>query len=85
MTTQLQAVMLIGIAEYEYAHGYGRFPRSTDDTITLEDAVIHGAKDRRVFASLLKVGFVYRWCSEHFTCVGLTEAGFQAYLKLKGK
>jgi len=83
MTTPLQQAMLIKIAESEYSPVNGGTPESANDASTWADIVIEKAKDKGVFSSLVNAGLAHHWGTKRDACVGLTEAGFQAYLQIK--
>lgn len=85
MTTPLQAAMLIKIAESEYTPGSGAAPTKVEDAYTWADCVIESVDDKCTFTSMRDAGLVLRYGRGRDAFVGLTEAGFQAYLKLKGK
>jgi hypothetical protein len=83
MTTPLQQAMLIKIAESEYTALNGAPPTKAEDADTWADCVIESAEDKGTFTSMLNAGLVLHYGKGRDAFVGLTEAGFNAYLKLK--
>ena len=83
MTTPLQAAMLIKIAEHELTPLNGAAPTKTEEADTWADCIIESPEDKGTFTSMLNAGLVLRYGKGRDAFVGLTEAGFQAYLQIK--
>lgn len=84
-TTALQAKMIVAIAEDEMAPMNGARPLVCDDATTWADSVICSAEDKGVFTSLMNAELVYHVGKGRDAVVGLTEAGFAEYNKIKAE
>ena len=83
--TDLQKAMIIKIARSEYSVVNGAIPESIDDVGQIwADCIIEDAEDKGVFTSLLKEKLVFHTGPHDPDAgCGLTDKGFQEYLKLK--
>lgn len=81
MLTKLQTEMIIKIARHECTPVNGAIPECADDASTWADCVIETAQDKGVFTSLLNEKLVYHTGGKRDAAVGLTQAGFEEFLK----
>lgn len=83
--TPLQQKMIVKIATNEMNTANGN-PQNAEETETWADCVIENAEDKGVFVSLVNAGLVYHdGLKKRDAGVGLTDAGFAEYTKIKDK
>lgn len=83
MTTELQSKMLVKIAEDECTPVNGARPTCREDAGTFANCVIDDAEDRGVVRSLVNAGLVNHYGTGREAVVGLTDAGFAEYNRIK--
>lgn len=86
MLTELQKKMIIRIAEDQFGPTNGS-PKCAEDTATF--MVVETPEDKGVFTSLKRIGLVWFQSEskkgENDEACGLTEAGWQKYIEIKGE
>lgn len=85
MTTDLQAKMIVAIAEDEYTPVNGARPMHADDATTWAGSIIITPQDKGTFTSLKNAGMVYYTGKGKDAAVGLTASGFAEYNRIKDK
>lgn len=83
MTTELQAKMIVAIAEDEYTPVNGARPMHADDATTWADSIILTPQDRGTFTSLKNAGLAFYTGAGKDAAVGLTKSGFSEYNRIK--
>lgn len=83
MVTELQAKMIVAIAEDELTPCNGGRPDKAEDASTWADMVITDAETRGVARSLVNAGLIYHDHEGRDAIVGLTNEGFAEYNRIK--
>lgn len=83
MTTELQAKMIVAIAESEFNGVGGNIPEIKEDAHTWAEMVIETAQDKGVFTSMLNADLVWHSPDGKDSICGLTEKGFLEYQRIK--
>lgn len=85
MTTELQAAMIVAIAENECGPTNGH-PTCTEECNTWSNMIVESAQDKGVVTSLINAGLVTVQTDPdpRESAIALTEAGYAEYLRLKG-
>lgn len=82
MITKLQSNMLKKIALNDYTPINGAVPTRREDAETWQEMIIETSQDKGVFTSLLNKKLVWSNGGGEEAACGLTEDGFQEFLKL---
>lgn len=83
MTTLLQRSMIVDIAEHELTPINGAIPEDSEDAGTFTDCIVETAQSKGVATSLINAGFIYISGDGKDSVIGLTDAGFAEYQKIK--
>lgn len=83
MTTKLQSEMIVAIAECLYTTVNGARPKTKEETYTWRDQHVDNAQSKGVFTSLMNAGLAFSEHEGSDGIIGLTDAGFAEYNKIK--